>query len=121
MTHTVIVPSPSRTIASEGTATDVFGPSDLDGEARQHAGAELMQGIVDHGTHQLAVGVRIDVQAERRHVAAKHVVGIGRHPHFDGLPELVGGRVGLDHIGDHPHRREIGERNTGAGALPGCT
>ena len=52
-------------------------------------------------------------------MALEDLVGIGRHPDLDVLTELVGRRIGLDDVRQHPHRRQIRDRN-GAGALPGC-
>ena len=57
-------------------------------------------------------------EPQRRHMAAEHVVRIGGDADLDVLADAVGRRVGLDDVGDHPHRREIGHR-VGRGRIAG--
>ncbi len=56
------------------------------------------------------MGVRVDRRSDRRDMAVEDRIRIGRHLDLHLLARPVGRRIGLDDIGDHPHRCEICDR-----------
>ncbi len=96
--------------AIEGDRDRAHRRAGADGEIGEHAGPQLVVRIGDLGSHQHPTRRRIDDRPDCGDLPVEDPARKGVDRHFDLLSDAEGRTVGFNHVGDHPHRRNIGDR-----------